>query len=284
MAIAPIAGANPLMTAFMSFRLGMANFIIPFIFAFYPTVLIIEVFDPVTFVWIVARTLFCIWLFSSALSAYDRGKLSWPEVIKLSWPEVILRFAAAFAVLYTDMVVHLPAIAVGIAAKDTRWDRFHVDISICLPNRASIMTGRMPSLHGARHNGIPRSKDHTTFAELLKDAGYSTGLIGKSHLQSFTGLPATNKYEPVEGKHAPRNGPDLWPSEWRVIFMASTTSRSPPSMRTRPVAITCRGRGRNGRISIHWWAPKTLYLTTAKKRRKPGARRFRKSSIYHMGR
>lgn len=89
-AAAPIAGANPLMTAFMSFRPGMAKFIIPFIFAFYLTILIVEAFDPVTFVWIVARTVFCIWLFSSALSVFDRGKLSRPEVI--------LRFAAAIAV------------------------------------------------------------------------------------------------------------------------------------------------------------------------------------------
>jgi TRAP transporter 4TM/12TM fusion protein len=111
-AAAPIAGANPLMTAFMSFRLGMAKFIIPFIFAFYPTILIVEVFDPLTFVWIVARTVFCIWLFSSALSAHDRGKLSLPEVM--------LRFAAAFAVLYTDMAVHIPAVAVGIAL--IAWD------------------------------------------------------------------------------------------------------------------------------------------------------------------
>jgi arylsulfatase A-like enzyme len=72
-----------------------------------------------------------------------------------------------------------------------------------MPNRASIMTGRMSSLHGARHNGIPLSHDHTTFVELLKDAGYSTALIGKSHLQSFTGLPATNAYEPDENLHTP---------------------------------------------------------------------------------
>ena len=44
-AAAPIAGANPLMTSFMSFRLGMAKFIIPFIFAFYPTLLIVEEFQ-----------------------------------------------------------------------------------------------------------------------------------------------------------------------------------------------------------------------------------------------
>ena len=65
------------------------------------------------------------------------------------------------------------------------------------------MTGRMCSVHGARHNGIPLSKDHTTFVELLRDAGYATGLIGKSHLQSFTGLPATNRFEAIEGLRAP---------------------------------------------------------------------------------
>ena len=107
----------------------------------------------------------------------------------------------------------------GIAAKGTMWDRFYVANPICMPNRASIMTGRMCSAHGARHNGIPLSKDHTTFVELLRDAGYRTGLIGKSHLQSFTGLPATNQFEPDAGKHTPsphlrdavknnRHGPD----------------------------------------------------------------------------
>lgn len=91
----------------------------------------------------------------------------------------------------------------GIVATGTRWNRFYVANPICMPNRASVMTGRMCSVHGARHNGIPLSKDHTTFVELLRDAGYSTGLIGKSHLQRFTGRPATNKFAPAEGLSVP---------------------------------------------------------------------------------
>ena len=106
---------------------------------------------------------------------------------------------------YGNQIVKTPNID-GIAAKGTSWDRFYVANPICMPNRASIMTGRMPSVHGARHNGIPLSQDHTTFVELLKDAGYKTGLIGKSHLQSFTGLPATNRYEPDPALHTPRQG------------------------------------------------------------------------------
>ncbi len=104
-----------------------------------------------------------------------------------------------------NRVVKTPHID-GIAAKGTMWDRFYVANPICMPNRASIMTGRMCSVHGARHNGIPLSKDQTTFVELLKDAGYRTGLIGKSHLQSFTGLPATNKFEVQNNKTAPSEG------------------------------------------------------------------------------
>lgn len=103
---------------------------------------------------------------------------------------------------YGNDVVKTPNID-GLAKQGTRWDRFYVANPICMPNRASIMTGRMCSVHGARHNGIPLSKDHTTFVELLRDAGYATGLIGKSHLQSFTGLPATNKFEAKEGLSAP---------------------------------------------------------------------------------
>ena len=103
---------------------------------------------------------------------------------------------------YGNAVVQTPNID-GVAAKGTRWDRFYVANPICMPNRASIMTGRMCSVHGARHNGIPLSKDHTTFVELLRDAGYVTGLIGKSHLQCFSGRPATNRFEPKDGLHAP---------------------------------------------------------------------------------
>lgn len=103
---------------------------------------------------------------------------------------------------YGNAIVRTPNID-GVAAMGTRFERFYVANPICMPNRASIMTGRMSSLHGARHNGIPLSRDHTTFVELLRDAGYRTGLIGKSHLQSFTGLEATNKYEAKKGKHTP---------------------------------------------------------------------------------
>lgn len=106
----------------------------------------------------------------------------------------------------------------ALAARGTRFPRFHVATPICMPNRASIMTGRMPSAHGGRDNGIPLSTDATTFVELLRAAGWHTGLIGKSHLQNYLGSPPLQRAGPdaalrpppselAEADHRQRRGP-----------------------------------------------------------------------------
>ena len=77
----------------------------------------------------------------------------------------------------------------SIAARGVQFDRFYVSTPVCMPNRSTLMTGRMPSVHGVRHNGIPLSRSAATFVELLRAAGYRTALIGKSHLQTQTGRP-----------------------------------------------------------------------------------------------
>ena len=77
----------------------------------------------------------------------------------------------------------------AIAERGVRFERFYVANPICMPNRSSLMTGRMASLHGVRHNGIALDLEANTFVDLLKSAGYNTGLIGKSHLQNFAGNP-----------------------------------------------------------------------------------------------
>ena len=74
----------------------------------------------------------------------------------------------------------------SIAARGTAFDSFYVASPVCQPNRASLMTGRMPSVHDVRSNGIPLSMEAVTFVDLLRDAGYKTALVGKSHLQNFT--------------------------------------------------------------------------------------------------
>lgn len=74
----------------------------------------------------------------------------------------------------------------AIAAEGVSHDRFYVASPVCMPNRASLMTCRMPSSHGTRSLGIPLDYDSVTFVELLAAAGYDTCLIGKSHLQNVS--------------------------------------------------------------------------------------------------
>ena len=77
----------------------------------------------------------------------------------------------------------------SIATRGTRFNRFYVATPVCMPNRATLMTGRMPSVHGARSNGLPLSLRANTFVDALRAFGYATALVGKSHLQNFTGQP-----------------------------------------------------------------------------------------------
>lgn len=76
-----------------------------------------------------------------------------------------------------------------IAAAGCRFDEFHVATPICQPNRASLMTCRLPSAHGVRMNGRELSHAETTFVELLREAGWATSLVGKAHLQNITDVP-----------------------------------------------------------------------------------------------
>lgn len=88
---------------------------------------------------------------------------------------------------YGHPVVKTPHID-SIAQQGTRFDNFHVANPVCMPNRASLLTGRYPSVHGLRHNGCLLPERARTFVEQLAEHGYKTAAIGKSHLQPFTGL------------------------------------------------------------------------------------------------
>ncbi|MFM9971479.1 MAG: sulfatase, partial [Burkholderiales bacterium] len=90
---------------------------------------------------------------------------------------------------YGNPIVQTPHID-QLAKQGFRAERCYVGSPICQPNRASIMTGRMPSAHGVRHNGIELDFGQTTFVEVMREAGYRTALVGKSHLQNITDVAA----------------------------------------------------------------------------------------------
>ena len=112
---------------------------------------------------------------------------------------------ADFLGCYGHPVLKTPHID-AIAARGTAFDSFYVASPVCMPNRASLMTCRMPSSHGVTMNGIPLSRKNVTFVELLAAAGYTTALIGKSHLQTFTGVPPTTRLPPARDGYFRANG------------------------------------------------------------------------------
>lgn len=116
---------------------------------------------------------------------------------------------------YGNPVVKTPHID-ALAARGTRFTEFFVSCPICMPNRATLMTGRVPSLHGVRQNGQPLPFAAVTFVELLRAAGYRTALMGKSHLQNISsremtmGLPKPDpaKAQPPDSLKEARR--DIW--------------------------------------------------------------------------
>jgi arylsulfatase A-like enzyme/acetyl esterase/lipase len=115
---------------------------------------------------------------SSAASASAPGK-----------PNIVILFADDLG--YADVgfqggKVPTPAID-RLAAESVRFTQGYVSASVCSPSRAGLMTGRYQNRFGHETNpatvrsaGTPTSE--ITIAELLREQGYRTALVGKWHL------------------------------------------------------------------------------------------------------
>ena len=76
----------------------------------------------------------------------------------------------------------------GLARRGVRFTQFYAAAPVCSPSRAGLMTGRVPQRAGVPGNvssakgqaGMPA--EQVTIAEMLKEAGYATGHVGKWHL------------------------------------------------------------------------------------------------------
>ena len=78
-----------------------------------------------------------------------------------------------------------------IALEGMRFDLAFVTNSLCLPSRASYLTGQYSHTHGLITNGAesgfadqPALPDARTWPWLLRRAGYHTGIVGKWHIGS----------------------------------------------------------------------------------------------------
>lgn len=87
----------------------------------------------------------------------------------------------------------------ALAGRGTVFENAWVANPICMPNRSTLLTGRVPTAHGVIFNDRSLDWGANTHARQFRQAGYRTALIGKSHLQH--GM-SRNSVEPVDAEGA----------------------------------------------------------------------------------
>jgi arylsulfatase len=129
-----------------------------------------------------------------------------------------------------------------LAKEGRRFTNFHVAQAVCSASRAGLLTGCYPNrigIHGAlgpnaRH-GI--STNEMTVAQLVKQRGYATGMVGKWHLghrppflptrhgfDEYFGLPYSNDMWPFHPEAKPGTFPPLPLFENETIINTNVTS------------------------------------------------------------
>lgn len=69
-----------------------------------------------------------------------------------------------------------------LAGESVRFINAVSGMPVCSPTRASLLTGQRPLTHGVFLNDVPLKPEARTFPEVLHEAGYATGAIGKWHV------------------------------------------------------------------------------------------------------
>lgn len=92
----------------------------------------------------------------------------------------------------------------ALARSGINYRRAHVQNVVCMPSRATMLTGQHPRTHGVVANGIRLPDDAPSVAEALARAGYRTALIGKAHFDPH--LDPTLRYTENQLAARPHSG------------------------------------------------------------------------------
>ena len=92
----------------------------------------------------------------------------------------------------------------GLAREGVLFRRTYANVPVCCPARAILLTGKYPHVNGMVANDLRLRESEVTIAEILRDAGYRTGFVGKWHLD---GGPRDPGFVPPGPR---RQGFDFW--------------------------------------------------------------------------
>jgi arylsulfatase A-like enzyme len=100
--------------------------------------------------------------------------------------------------VYGHPVVQTPNID-RLASEGVRFTQFYAPSALCSPSRAGLLTGRTPYRTGIQSwipddSEVSLNQDEYTLAQMAKDNGYRTAVIGKWHLNG--GLHLTEAPQP----------------------------------------------------------------------------------------
>ncbi len=104
--------------------------------------------------------------------------------------------------------------------------RTYANTPVCCPARAILLTGTYTHVNGMVANDLRLRESEITIAEILRDAGYRTGFIGKWHLDGGPRLPG---FVPPGPR---RQGFDYW-----AAYECSHTHFTPYFFRDTPDVI-----------------------------------------------
>jgi arylsulfatase A-like enzyme len=121
-----------------------------------------------------------------------------------------------------------------MAAEGMRFTQAYAGSTVCAPSRCVLMTGQHTGHCTVRGNArVPLRPEDVTVAEVLKAAGYRTGLVGKWGLgePDSTGIPNRQGFDYFFGylnqHHAHNYYPDyLWRNQTRVFIKGNVVKNN----------------------------------------------------------
>ena len=69
-----------------------------------------------------------------------------------------------------------------LAREGVLFQQAHTSSPVCMPTRCSLLSGLHTPIHGCVENGVQWRRDVRVLTDGLKEAGYLTIMVGKTHL------------------------------------------------------------------------------------------------------